>query len=181
MPTDPALTLVQLTAANAVEPELREFLVECWATVSNAGGAAGFPFPPVDVDDVAPVADTLIRSLDPSGSRLVVAMLDGAPAGWVHLHRDPGRLVSHWGTVRHLQTHPRFRRRGVGLALMRKLHTIARAEMGLSQLHLAVRGGMGLEAFYARLGWREIGRWPGALRLAEGDDRNEVLMLLDPL
>jgi hypothetical protein len=40
---------------------------------------------------------------------------------------------------------------------------------------------MGLEDFYARLGWREIGRWPAALRLSDGDDRDEVLMLLTPL
>ncbi len=53
--------------------------------------------------------------------------------------------------------------------------------MGLEQLHLAVRGGMGLETFYGRLGWREVGRWPGALRLRPGDDRDEVLMLLAPL
>jgi hypothetical protein len=53
--------------------------------------------------------------------------------------------------------------------------------MGLEQLHLAVRGGTGLEHFYARLGWREIGRWPGALRLAPGDDRDEILMVLSPL
>ena len=58
---------------------------------------------------------------------------------------------------------------------------IARQEMGLEQLHLAARGGMGLERFYARLGWREIGRWPGALRLAPGDDRDEVLMILAPV
>jgi catechol-2,3-dioxygenase len=51
----------------------------------------------------------------------------------------------------------------------------------VSQLHLAVRGGTGLERFYARLGWREIGRWPGALRLAPGDDRDEILMVLSPL
>jgi hypothetical protein len=48
---------------------------------------------------------------------------------------------------------------------------VARDEMGLEQLRLAVRGGCGLEPFYARLGWKEIGRWPGALRLAPGDDR----------
>ncbi|RDV48322.1 hypothetical protein DDV98_29620 [Streptomyces sp. IB2014 011-12] len=36
----------------------------------------------------------------------------------------------------------------------------------LEQLHLAARGGVGLEDFYGRLGWKEIGRWPGALRLA---------------
>lgn len=32
-----------------------------------------------------------------------------------------------------------------------------------------------------RLGRREVGRWPGALRLAPGDDRDEVLMILAPL
>jgi hypothetical protein len=53
--------------------------------------------------------------------------------------------------------------------------------MGLSQLHLTVRGGTGLEKFYGRLGWREVKRWPRALRLDDGDDRDEVLMVLDPL
>ncbi|HEY3956376.1 MAG TPA: hypothetical protein VGM53_23655 [Streptosporangiaceae bacterium] len=58
---------------------------------------------------------------------------------------------------------------------------VARAEMTLEQLRLAVRGGTGLEHFYARLGWAVTGRWPGALRLAPGDDRDEILMLLTPL
>lgn len=58
---------------------------------------------------------------------------------------------------------------------------VARQEMGLEQLRLAARGGMGLERFYARLGWREIGRWPNALRPAPDDDRDEILMLLTPL
>ncbi len=70
---------------------------------------------------------------------------------------------------------------GVGSALMRELRKIARDELGLEQLHLAVRGGEGLEDFYSRLGWREVGRWPGALRLAPDDTRDEVLMLLDSL
>ncbi len=172
---------MQVTAEHAVSPDLRESLIECWVSVSNGGGAAGFPFPPVDASDVAPVADALIRGLEPARSRLTIAVDDGVLAGWVHLQRDPNPLVSHWGTVRHLQTHPRFRGRGIGMALMRRLQTVARVELGLSQLHLAVRGGMGLAAFYRRLGWREVGRWPNALRLADGDDRDEVLMILDPL
>jgi hypothetical protein len=35
--------------------------------------------------------------------------------------------------------------------------------------------------FYARLGWRETGRWPGKLRLAPDDTRAEILMVLTPL
>ncbi|WP_405522210.1 hypothetical protein [Streptomyces canus] len=38
----------------------------------------------------------------------------------------------------------------------------------------------GLEDFYGRLGWREAGRWPSALRFAPDDTRDEVLMLLAP-
>lgn len=181
MPPGPDVTLVQATAEHAVPPDLRESLIECWVSVSNAGGAVGFPFPPVDVADVAPVADALIHGLEPERSRLIVAMAGEVLAGWVHLHRDPNPLISHWGTVRHLQTQPRFRGRRIGMALMRRLQTIARVEMGLSQLRLAVRDGMGLAEFYGRLGWREVGRWPRALRLADGDDRDEVLMVLDPL
>jgi hypothetical protein len=51
----------------------------------------------------------------------------------------------------------------------------------VEQLHLAAWGGTGLGPFYANLGWRQIGRWPGELRLAPGDDRDEVLMILAPL
>ncbi|MFI7631954.1 GNAT family N-acetyltransferase [Microbispora rosea] len=72
-----------------------------------------------------------------------------------------------------------FRGRGVGAALMRQVRQVAREEMGLEQLRLATRGGVGLEDFYGRLGWKEIGRWPGALRLAPGDDRDEILMMLE--
>ncbi|MFC8257709.1 hypothetical protein ACFUNF_08735 [Streptomyces sp. NPDC057291] len=38
---------------------------------------------------------------------------------------------------------------------------------GLQQLRLAARAGAGLENFYGRLRWKEIGRRPGALRLAQ--------------
>jgi GNAT superfamily N-acetyltransferase len=164
-----------------VSAELRQDIVACWIAVSNAGGAAGFPFPPVDAGIVAPVADDLIAGLSPDRSRLIVARAGDALAGWVHLHRHAHRVVAHWGTISHLQTLPAFRGQGVGSALITSARQTARQEMGLEQLHLEARGGMGLERFYARLGWREIGRWPGALRMAPGDDRDEVLMVLAPL
>ena len=45
-------------------------------------------------------------------------------------------------------------------------------------LQLTVRGGKGTEAFYAKLGYSEVGRLPGALRVADGDDRDEIFMWL---
>ena len=113
--------------------------------------------------------------------RLLVAVAGGALAGWVHLQRHSNPVIAHWGLISHLQTLPAVQGQGIGGALMTHARQVARQEMGLEQLHLAARGGMGLENFYARLGWREIGRWPGALRLAPGDDRDEVLMVLSPL
>lgn len=181
MPHDSALDLVQITDPRDVAPELRRELIDCWVTVTNTGGAAGFPFPPVSENDVTPVVDKLLSRLDPQQSRLLVARANGLLAGWVILNRDPYRLVGHWGTVHHLQTRPAFRGRGIGSALVHELRKIARDELGLEQLHLAARGGEGLEDFYGRLGWREIGRWPGALRLAPDDTRDEVLMILAPL
>jgi hypothetical protein len=41
-----------------------------------------------------------------------------------------------------------------------------------------VRGGTGREAFYQRLGYREVGRLPGALRVDAGDDRDEIVLWL---
>jgi GNAT superfamily N-acetyltransferase len=164
-----------------VSAGLRAELIDCWISVSNAGGAVGFPFLPVDADIVAPVADQIIAGLSPGHSRLVVAMAGEALTGWLHLHRTPDPLVAHWGTISRLQTRPAVRGQGIARALLTRARQVARQEMGLEQLHLAVRGGTGLERFYRRLGWREVGRWPGALRLAPGDDRDEILMILTPL
>ncbi len=181
MSHESALGLVQITDPHNVTPELRQELIDCWIAVTNAGGAAGFPFPPVANHDVTPVADKLLGRLGPQQSRLLIAKADGVLAGWVILNRDPYRLIGHWGTIHHLQTHPDWRGRGIGAALVHELRKIARDELGLEQLHLAARGGEGLEDFYGRLGWREVGRWPGALRLAPDDVRDEVLMILAPL
>lgn len=173
-------TVEQLCHPDDCPPELTDRLVDCWVEVTNAGGAAGFPFPPVTADDVAPRLHDLRARLDPDSRRLLVAPGAGDVLGWLLLVRDPFRLVAHWGEVRHLQTRPAVRGRGLGVALMREAQRVARDEMALEQLRLTARDGLGLDAFYGRLGWQVVGRWPRALRLADGD-RDEVLMALDPL
>jgi GNAT superfamily N-acetyltransferase len=175
------LDIIQLTHPHDADPAVRQQLTDCWIAASNTGGAAGFPFPPVDARQVTPAVDNLAARLGPERSRILIAFSSGALTGWVALSRDPNPLIAHWGTVNHLQTQPAFRNQGIGSALMHQLRRIARDEMGLEQLHLAARGGAGLEDFYTRLGWRETGRWPGKLRLAPGDTRDEILMILAPL
>jgi GNAT superfamily N-acetyltransferase len=173
--------ILQLMHPGDADPTVRQEMTACWIAVTNAGGAAGFPFPPVNARHVVPAVDTLTDRLDPRRSRILLARIDGALAGWVVLSRDHSPLIAHFGNVNHLQTQPALRNRGVGSGLMHRLRQVARDEMGLEQLHLAARSGTGLEAFYTRLGWREIGRWPGKLRLAPDDTRDEILMILTPL
>jgi hypothetical protein len=58
---------------------------------------------------------------------------------------------------------------------MREADGLAR-KMGLDALQVTVRSGSGTEKFYARLGYSEVGRVPAALRVAPGDDRDEIIM-----
>ncbi|MDX3733018.1 GNAT family N-acetyltransferase [Streptomyces caniscabiei] len=172
---------LQLTCPDEVTGELRQEIVDCWGEVANAGGAVlatEFPPLPVSARDVAPVVDGLVHRLHPGHGRLLVATVGGSLAGWLILRREPHPLGVHCGTVNHVQTRPRHRGRGVGVALMHRVRDIARDEMGLERLSLSARGGVGLEDFYRKVGWVEVGRWPGALRIAPGDDRDSILMSL---
>ena len=56
------------------------------------------------------------------------------------------------------------------------MHAIARRH-GFEFSFLTARGGTGLEKFYERLGYREVGRMPRALLLHEGDYRDEISMV----
>lgn len=137
----------------------------------------GCPLPPVGEAALRPAIETIVRELSPARSRLLLATLDdGALAGWALLRREQHPLAAHCGTVNHVQTHVRYRGLGVGAALMRHTKTVARDEMGLERLQLSARAGLGLEDFYRKAGWTEVGRWPGALRVAPGDDRDDILM-----
>lgn len=173
--------IAQISRAQDATAAVRRELTECWTAVINAGGAVvpmDCPLPPVTEAALRPAVERIARDLSPDRRRLLMATVDGALAGWMLLRREQHPLVAHCGTVNHVQTHVRFRGLGVGAALMRRARDVARDEMGLERLQLTVRSGLGLEDFYRKAGWTEVGRWPGALRVAPGDDRDEILMSL---
>ena len=158
----------------------RADLAACWREVVNAGGAVGFAEQaPVSDDDVTPVVDQMVAGLDARLGRLLVATRGSALLGWLLLTGNADPVVAHWGRVTRLQTAPAARGTGVARALLTELHRSARDDLGLESLRLEVRGGMGLEAFYARFGWVEVGAWPRALRFSRHGVRDEVLMARD--
>ncbi len=178
-PTAPTLT--QFARPSELSGARRRELAACWAAVVNAGGAvvpADCPPPPLTAADLTAAVDRVAERLAPEQGRLLAAVLDGSLAGWLLLRREGHPLEAHCGVVNHVQTQVHLRRQGIGAALMHEVRRVAGEEMGLERLKLSVRAGLGLEDFYRRAGWAEVGRWPGALRLAPGDDRDEVLMSL---
>jgi GNAT superfamily N-acetyltransferase len=153
----------------------RREIANCWMDVANSGGAVGFPFPPVCIEEVSNAVKELATEIESGHVVLIEARRQEALAGWVTIRKNESPLTAHWATIARLQSHPTQRTRGIGVALLKAAEQHAH-KIGLDHLHLALRGGEGLEAFYVKAGWTEIGRHRNALRLSANDYRDEVLM-----
>jgi GNAT superfamily N-acetyltransferase len=169
-----AVSTVRVRDVRDVGDALRTALLDCWTDVINAGGAVGF-VPPVTREDVAPWLDVMLLPVREGRDALCLLEVDGTAAGFAFLVVNDSPLKRHWCTVHRVQIHPSHQGGGLGRALMQGVHEIAR-QRGWEFLQLSVRGATGTEAFYAGLGYVEVGRFPGVLRLAPGDDRDEIWM-----
>ena len=168
---------MDLEHAPALTPALRAELVGTWVAATNAGGALGLvaPTTPEVADELA---GRMWTRLQDGRADLVVGREDGAVVGWFVLEAREGPLSPHWRTLKRLQVHPDRQGQGLGSRLLRHADVVAR-QLGLEALHLTVRGGTGTEAFYLRHGYALVGRLPSALRLAPGDDRDELHLWRD--
>lgn len=166
----------QLDRTEAEDPALVADLLHLWVAVTDAGGAVGFTAP-ADPETVARALRSQLMRVRDGRDALGVLQQDGRAVGMGFLVEGSTPLRAHWRTVLRVMVHPGIQGLGAGRRLLEGLHGIAR-ELGLEQLLLSVRGGTGTERFYERFGYVEIGRHPGAIRIAPGDDRDEIVMLL---
>ncbi|MEU9377085.1 GNAT family N-acetyltransferase [Streptomyces sp. NPDC048255] len=161
-----------------VDPALRDGILELWADVSNAGGAVGF-VPPVTADDIRPALVRQLAAVADGSSRLLVGHdADGAVAATAFLTHNTHHLQLHWLWAYTVMVHPRHQGKGYGRDLMEATADAARSIEGIEAIRLGCRGGLGLEHFYAACGYKEVGRVPDAIRVAPGDDREDITMLL---
>ncbi|PZH19129.1 GNAT family N-acetyltransferase [Streptomyces sp. NTH33] len=162
----------------AVDPALRDGILDLWTDVSNAGGAVGF-VPPVTREAIRPELVKQFATLAEGRARLLVGHdEEGRVAATAFLTFNTHRLMTHWLWLYTVMVHPRHQGRGYGRELMAAAADAARGFDGIEAIRLACRGGLGLERFYASCGYKEVGRVPGAVRVAPGDDRDDVTMLL---
>jgi GNAT superfamily N-acetyltransferase len=164
-------------ADEVLEPALRADLLDTWIAATDAGGAVGFTAPaPVEL-----VAETLDEALGrvAAGVDLLGVLHNGERyVGMGLLISRGSALQAHWRTVLRLMVHPRHQGGGAGRMLMEGLRGSA-VDLGLEQLQLTIRDGLGLESFYEPLGYRIVGRHPRAVRVADADYRDEIMLVQD--
>ncbi|MFF8429803.1 MULTISPECIES: GNAT family N-acetyltransferase [unclassified Streptomyces] len=162
----------------AVSPALRDEVLSLWADVSNAGGSVGF-VPPVTTDEIRPELVRHLVAMAEGRTRLLVGRDGtGAVVATAFLTCNTHRLMRHWVWLYTVMVHPRHQGKGYGRDLLDAAADAARGLDGIEAIRLTCRGGLGLERFYGSCGYKEVGRIPGAIRVAPGDDRDDVFMLL---
>ncbi|WP_028812465.1 GNAT family N-acetyltransferase [Streptomyces flavidovirens] len=162
-----------------IGPSLRDGVLALWADVSNAGGAVGF-VPPVTADDIRPEWTKHLAAMNDGRTRLLVGYDEaGAVAATVFIANNTHRLMRHWVWLYTVMVHPAHQGKGYGQDLMAATEAAVRGFEGVEAIRLTCRGGTGVDRFYASCGYKEVGRVPGAIRVAPGDDRDDIIMLLE--
>ncbi len=169
------LELPYVRVADRIPARAREAMLRMWVEVNDAGGAVGF-VPGASEEEVARVLDGYAAKLAEGGAACVALNSPlGDLLGFGFVVQPAGATVAHTGTLERIMTDPTRRGTNHGALLLAGLHRAAR-ERGIELVTLDYRGGTGLGEFYTRYGYREVGRVPGGVRVAPGDDRDGVIM-----
>jgi len=155
---------------------LQEQIIELWVAVTNAGGAVGF-VPPVTTEDVLLTAEAAFAGVEAGVDHLLAGFDGHRLVALLFVAGNGHKLKDHWRTLKRVMVAPGSQGKGYGAALMREGEALGR-RLGLAGLLVSVRAGLGTEQFYAKLGYTEVGRVPGAIRVSAGDERDEILMWL---
>ena len=162
----------------AVTPALRDGVLSLWTDVSNAGGAVGF-VAPVTAEEIRPELVKHLAAMAEGRHRLLVGQDEtGAVAATAFLSFTTHRVITLWVWLYRVLVAPTHLGRGHGRDLLAAAADAARTFEGIDAIRLGCRGGHGLEHFYGSCGYKEVGRVPAAIRVAPGDDRDDITMLL---
>ncbi|MEU0676063.1 GNAT family N-acetyltransferase [Streptomyces sp. NPDC006172] len=162
----------------AITPTLRDGLLDLWTDVTNTGGAVGF-VAPVERDTIRPELVRALTQIAEGRTHLLVGHDErGRVAATTFITSNTHRLMTHWVWLYTVMVHPDHQGRGHGRDLLAAAAEAARGLDGIEAIRLSCRGGLGLEDFYTACGYKEVGRVPGAIRVAPDDYRDDITLLL---
>jgi GNAT superfamily N-acetyltransferase len=166
----------RVEAVTSFDDATRKQVLDLWMRTNDAGGAVGF-LPGAPRAEVEVGLRGHEASMD-SGHGVAVLLrsaVDGRLLGLGFIERGTNPLLDHKRTVGRVMTDPDLRGRNLGRLLMSGIHRVART-VGAEILTLDVRSGTGTTRFYASFGYQECGRVIGAIRVAPGDERDDIRM-----
>jgi GNAT superfamily N-acetyltransferase len=167
---------LRFVAGPPLDPRVTEGVTALWTDVVNAGGAVGF-VPPVTREDVRAELLWYLHGMAEGRVRLVAGFDEHdevAAAAFLTLNSQ--RLTRHWVWLYTVLVRPSRQGDGIGRDLLAAAADAARGIEGVEAIRLTLRGGCGLERFYASCGYREVGRVPDGIRVADGEFRDDVTM-----
>ncbi|KGN34659.1 acetyltransferase [Knoellia sinensis KCTC 19936] len=166
----------RVEGTTAFDRATRAQVLDLWMRTNDAGGAVGFlPGASLERVDAALSAHEDAMCAGSTTAILLRAAADDRVLGLAFIVPVGTPLMPHVATVYRVMTDPEARGRNLGRLLMAGVHRMARASR-IEILTLGVRSGMGTSAFYEACGYREAGRVMGAIRVAPGDDRDDITM-----
>ena len=179
LPDEPPSTVFEsprVEARTELDPATREQVLDLWVRTNDAGGAVGFLAGAAQhlVDDALSEHESSMAS-GYTVAVLLRSAVDDRVLGVSFLVRGSNPLLDHTRTIYRVMTDPDRRGRNLGRLLMAGTHRVAR-ESGVEILTLGVRSGSGLSRFYESCGYREAGRVLGAIRVAPGDERDDMTL-----
>ncbi len=177
-PDEPPSTLFQAPRAEAREwfdDQTREGVLDLWCAVNDDGGAVGF-LPGAERSRVAEALAAHEEEMaDGLTTAVVLRSVGDVVVGLGFWVADRGALRAHERTAYRIMTDPARRGRNLGRLLVAAMHRVARAQ-GVELATIVIRSGLGATRFYEHAGYVEVGRVPGNIRVAPGDDRDSVIM-----
>jgi acetyltransferase len=158
-------------------PEAPAYLPQLTALLQDAvtsGASVGF-LPPLADQDALAYWQEVIAALASPHRLMLIAHADGVLAGAIQLLLASTPNGRHRAEVAKLMVHTRYRRQGIGRALMLAVEGTAR-HAGRTTLVLDTRQGDPSEQLYLSLGYARAGAIPEYARSADGSLHTTVFM-----
>ena len=166
----------RVEALTAFDDATRDQVLDLWVRTNDAGGSVGFlPGAARSRVDAALHAHESSMASGHTVAVLLRSAADERVVGASFLVRGSNPLLDHTRTVYRVMTDPGRRGQNLGRLLMAATHRVAHAA-GVEVLTLSVRSGTGLSRFYETCGYAESGRVLGAIRVAPGDERDDITL-----